>query len=282
MEYTVLSKLEAYLTLQNIEHKKSIFVQGFIENASSDIRNIKKEEGIVELFNSISDSVETYKFDDLIEKEFGNLPETKKAIDSVFIELPKTIRREQFVKYLANTIKAIVESEIEMFKNYPVLKKVILNLVHYLNEKHDCNINYPFNKELIELKKYYPPYTVRENYQDEKKFNKLYKLFAEKGIINNISKTHFVKIFMGEESSEYVKFRIDTPNAIRILTSMKHIYYKFKPVNIQNSKRFYTSGNILLTATNFGSSKQRTNKEYFQTTSETIKEIENIFPNNVY
>jgi hypothetical protein len=222
MEYTVLSKLEAYLTLQNIEHKKNKFVNVYINNKNNgglDIVNIKKEKGVVELYNNITDNVETYYFADLIEDEFGNLLETKKAIDAAFIELQYTSQRTEFVKYLSNTIKIIVKRENKMFSAYPVLKKVILNLVHYINEKHDCKLEYPFNIALLESDKYIPPYTLRHVYNKNGKFVKLYKQFVTNKIIvgNLITQSQFVDIFMGKETSEYVTFRIDTPNAIKIL-----------------------------------------------------------------
>ena len=283
MEYTVLSKLEAYLTLQNIEQKKESFMKGYVDNMINggfEIVETNKEKGYVGLYNNITDNVETYYFADSLEKEFGNLIETKNAIDAAFIELELSKQRTGFVKYLNNTIETIVKDETQMFSNYPVLKKVVMKIVYHINNKHKCSLNYPFNLELLDLKKYYPPYKVRTDFHYENKFKRLYRLFVKNRIIDSdlITEENFIKVFMGNETSEYVTFLIDTPNAIKILTAIKYIYFRFRPIDIVRSKRFYTAQKILLYATNFSSSKQRENEENLQTTNETIKEIEKIFP----
>lgn len=283
MEYTVLSELEAYLTLQNIEQKKDSFVKGYVDkmkNGGFEIVKTDKEKGYVELYNNITDNVETYYFADSLEIEFGNLLKTKKAIDAAFIELQFSKQRTGFLIYLNNTVEKIVKDETEMFSEYPVLKKLVMKIVYYINSKHKCSLKYPFNFELLELKKYYPPFRVRTNFKVENKFKKLYKLFVKNRIIDSeqITEENFIKIFMGNETSEYVTFLIDTPNAIKILISIKYIYFIFRPIDIVRSKRFYTSQKILLTATNFSSSKERENEENLKVTNETIKEIEKIFP----
>lgn len=283
MEYTVLSKLEKYLTLQNIELKKNIFLQGYLENESDKINYIDIINGVVELKNYETNDIETYYFADTLENEFGNLTETKKAIDTAFIELNFSSQRTEFIKYLTNTIKIIVKSEKKMFSDYPVLKKVILNLVHYINEKHDCSLDYPFNIALLKLPKYTPPFIILKKYEDEKKFKRLYRLFVKNLIIKSelITEENFIEIFMGKETIEHITFRIDSPNTVMVLNSLKHIYNKFRPIDIGRSKRFYTSNDKPLSDTNYTSINSRIKKNNIQptdNTKETIKEIEKIFP----
>ena len=228
--------------------------------------------------------INKFTFEDYLKNKKSSLYEDieKSILEFYYENQLKELEIDNFKKKINRDINFLLKTQYLLFQKYQFLKSFLNDFIYIL-----YNINlfkykgypFPFNPDYISPFQFKANWANREDIKE--KFNKYRTLLNKKGIIHSedISEDDFYNVFSGGETNKSIRFKCESPIAVKILLSISHIYINFSAVEIENSKRFFTRTNKILTRSNYGTQLHRfSRKGTTESENQLFSEINKIFP----
>ncbi|RXJ52624.1 DUF6617 family protein [Gelidibacter gilvus] len=263
--HTILDYFKELLKFNKLPFLKDTAIEEIKIKYSEYVDSVDKEKGIIKYFKlfynqSTNDSIEglvTYDF--YKEHKLELLEKIKDAISSIDeLIYQKSEREESYNALLKNISKELHYLFIKadkVYPTYPELKRAIKSIESHLLLRYQIQ---PFSKVVINEKQSY--FGVKDAVS-EKLFQDLYDLSDRLELIEYdvVDERTFLDVFLRNPSDKSVVIQFSCNNglAITFLESLRPFFTSLNPKTIEKSQRFLTKQGLVLTESNYNTSKKR-------------------------
>ena len=176
-------------------------------------------------------------------------------IDQAIAESSSEQEKENYIEFLYSKVRLVKEAKHYIIEKYPPTDKVFTDLFEYVNKMYKPKLFVQITKERDGYK---PPFKIKHGYP-AKSFSALYDLLVEYLFIEDdeISEADFTDVISGAETTEHIRFLVKNGLVANFLESISYIYTEVNGRMIEDSKRFYSKQNTVITQSNYNASKSR-------------------------
>jgi hypothetical protein len=260
--------------------QKQRFIQEAIVNDESAIQNIDTKNGIITFLDNEGQEGQ-YFFTSYLNRQLSSLFEKLEIdIEEAFCMIDDEVQRIAFIKYLNQQIHIIVNPKKWFFDAYPSCRLYINQLISFLNEVHQCEIDNPIERLYPSHLNDEAPFRIRNKFDKRSKLVSLYDLLINEEIIDDemISESDFIDVISGSPTKSILIFKVKNGVAINFLESISHIYEAFNGRIVEESNRFYTKQKNVIKQDNYNTSKSRFSPKDEQVINKIAKAINKLFP----
>ena len=206
----------------------------------------------------------------------NRLYQMRPIIDQAIAESSTEQEKDNYIEFLYAKSRLVIEAKHDILEKYPITKTVFTDLFDYVNKMYRPKM---FIQVTQESDGYKPPFKIKHGYP-AKSFIALYDLLVENFYIEDdeISEAAFIDIISGAETTEHIKFLVKNGLVVNFLESISYIYTEFNARIIENSGRFYTKQNTVITQTNYNTSKSRISADEANSIEKMRTSILQLFP----
>ncbi len=254
--FSIFNNIQNFFTIKNIDGLKRKFIKSKY-NKEDPPFDINHELGILKIYNSHTDEVDIISFDDSLRNDLSIWTnEIKLGLD---VALVNSEAKRKISNYANTTFKYILSGQKELFEKHPICKDALSEIKRYLTDKHALNLLETNQSDIIINDYSNSIFKVKYAYSKRLFFVELYDLVSTLELIDDeeIYQENFINAFTLNNTSDFIKFNTETGFMAYFLKLISPIFNNFNGKIIEQSERFLTKQNKVLSQSNYNTSLKR-------------------------